>query len=216
VKAADKAQFQRLMTDVMAFYRQDMSKFALSVWWNACEGFDFEQVAKACTAHAADPERGQFAPKPADIVRALAGTQTDRALVAWGKFHDGMQRVGAYASVVFDDPVIHAVVEDLGGWPKLCRGTLDELPHVQRRFCESYRAYSRRTDVAFPARLRGASEAENSLAGRRVAPPVLIGNPAAAAEVMRLGGAPKAQITHAASMPHLLAALRNEPEGQPQ
>jgi hypothetical protein len=117
--------------------------------------------------------------------------------------------------VAFDDPLIHAVVEDLGGWPKLCRGTLDELPHLQRRFCESYRTYARRQGVTYPARLVGQHEAENALANRRVAPPVLIGNPEAAREVLRLGGAPKVQITHStAAMPHLLAALQSE--GQPQ
>jgi hypothetical protein len=49
----------------------------------------------------------------------------------------GDERVGAYQDVVFDDPAIHAVIEDCGGWPKVCRTELKELSYLQHRFCES-------------------------------------------------------------------------------
>lgn len=203
MKANEKRQFMELMTDAMAFYRQDVSTFALSVWWQACERYELEQVAKALTSHAMDPERGQFPPKPADLVRVLQGTQTDRSLIAWGKALDAMQRVGAYQSVCFDDPAIHAAIEDMGGWPKLCRSTSDELPHVQRVFCQTYRAYSGRGDFSYPARLVGVHEAENALAGQRTAPPTLIGSPEKAKQIASGGSMlPKTQITHVTdSMP---------------
>lgn len=187
MNASDKVKFGDLLTDVLGFYRRDVSRFALDVWWSACESFDLEQVSKALTAHAMDPDRGQFAPLPADIVRQLQGTQTDRSLVAWGKVYETMQRVGAYTSVVFDDPAIHAVVEDLGGWTTLCRMEVDVLPHTQRRFCEAHRAYSRRPDLPYPPVLLGAHEADNRLAGKATAPPMLIGDPVAAQRVMRAG-----------------------------
>lgn len=188
--------FQALLTDALAFYRQDVSEFALSVWWGACRPFTLEQVRKAFTAHATDAERGRFPPMPADIVKHLQGTQTDRSLIAWGKVLEAIQRVGAYQSVGFDDPAIHAAVEDLGGWTTICRGTTAELPHLQRRFCEAHRAYTGRGSFAFPAYLIGESEAANRTAGKRVAPPVLIGNPDRAAEVLRLGHAgPRNTIT---------------------
>lgn len=197
----DKSKFAQLLTDVQAFYRQNVSTFALGVWWQACERFDFEQVSKALTQHAMDPDRGQFAPKPADVVRLLQGTRTDRALLAWGKVLDAMQRVGAYQSVAFDDPVIHAVVEDIGGWVQLCRSDMAELSHTERRFCDSYRAYATRPAINFPARLVGAHEIDNRAAGKKVAQPVLIGDPQKAAEVLRLGSAgPKTQFTLASDV----------------
>lgn len=193
----DRAAFKARLTDVLSFYRQDLSKFALGVWWQACEAFELDQVAKALTAHAMDPERGQFAPKPADVVRQLQGTHTDRSLLAWGKVLDAIQRVGAYQSVVFDDPAIHCAIEDLGGWTKVCRSSFDELPHLQRRFCEMHRAYTRQPAPQYPARLVGESEANNRTSGKPVAPPALIGDPAKAAKVLRLGGpgSAKTQIT---------------------
>jgi len=204
MQTADRADFQALLTDALAFYRQDVSSFALSVWWQACEPFEIAQVRRALTAHAMDPDRGRFAPMPADLVRVLRGTAVDRSLVAWGKVLDAAQRVGAYASVVFDDGAIHAAISDMGGWPQVCRSPSDELPHLQRRFCELHRAYSLRPDMAFPGRLIGDSEAANRHAGKPVAPAMLIGDVAKAQRVEQLGTAgSKTAITAADAVPAL-------------
>lgn len=175
-------EFRRLLSDTMAFYSKDVSRFALDVWWSACGPFALEQVRKAFTVHAMDPDRGQFAPRPADIVRVLHGTQTDRSLVAWGKVFDAMRSVGAWRSVVFDDGAIHAAISDLGGWPAICALDVEDLPFTQKRFCDLYRAYSAPgSGQHFPAKLAGRAELANTAAGYRSEPPVLIGD----AEVCR-------------------------------
>ncbi len=177
------------------------------MWWKALERFDIEQVEKAMAESIQNPDSGQFMPKPADLIRVLEGTRTDRALIAWGKALDAMQRVGAYQSVVFDDPVIHAVIEDLGGWIKVCRGELGELGFVEHRFCESYRAYAGRpVPTEYPAKLVGCHEIDNRTAGRKVADPILVGDAKKAAEVLRLGGTgSKTQFTLASSVLSKLA-----------
>jgi hypothetical protein len=63
-----------LVTDVLAYYRQPTSEFTCPCGGRPASRSTLEQVRKAMTAHATDPERGQFAPKVADIVRILAGT----------------------------------------------------------------------------------------------------------------------------------------------
>jgi hypothetical protein len=190
-------EFVVLLQGVHDFYGKDMSEFALGVWVQACQAFTLEQVSKAFTAHTMDAERGAFMPKPSDIVRALYGTVTDRSLVAWGKVMDAVRLVGAYSSVAFDDPAIHCAVEDMGGWPKVCREPLDALPHTQRRFCDAHRAYTTRGTSEYPRYLPGVHELENRAGGHRVAPPVLIGNPESAQQVLRLGGdGKKTQVTH--------------------
>lgn len=188
----DRKRFVQLITDVLAFYRQDVSDFAVSVWWEACKPFDFEQVSKALTAHALDPERGQFAPKPADIVRVLAGTPTDRALMAWGKVYGAIGSVGAYRDVVFDDPIIHAVVEELGGWPAVCRTKTAELGWLQHRFTEAYRAYARLPEVRdYPRVLAGDRSSNDVYAMRSLPPPKpeVVGDVERARGVYRLGRA---------------------------
>lgn len=182
---SDRDAFAELLTQALGFYGQAVSPFALGVWWQACQGCELQQLRRSLTAHAMDPERGQFAPKPADIVRQLRGTYTDRSLIAWGKVLGAMQRVGAYASVAFDDPAIHAAVTDLGGWPAVCRSSTDELPFLQRRFTDSHRAHSLRPDGSWPRVLAGDSDRTNAALGYAEQKPVLIGDKAAALAVSR-------------------------------
>lgn len=139
-----KTDFYLLVNDALGYWKQDVSEFALSVWWNGCKGFEFDQVARALSEHATDPDKGQFAPKVADIVRILGGTRTDRSLLEWGRVHTAMSSVGAYSDIDFADPATHAAIRDMGGWPKICRTNIDELSYLQHRFCELYKAYDGR------------------------------------------------------------------------
>lgn len=186
----DKPAFVSLVTDALAYYRQPVSEFTLMVWMQACQGFSLEQVRKAMTAHAMDPDRGQFAPKVADIVRQLGGTTTDRAQLAWGKALEAASRVGAYTDVVFDDPAIHAAIEDLGGWPKFCRTESKDLSYLQHRFCESHKAYTGRGEFDHPRLLMGDRGSDALFAKRGLPPPkpALVGDPAAAKAVYESGG----------------------------
>lgn len=139
-----KSDFYGLVADALGYWKQDVSEFALQVWWNGCQRYEFQDVARALSDHATDPDKGQFAPKVADIVRILGGTKTDRSLLEWGRVHDAMGRVGAYTDVDFGDPATHAAIRDMGGWPKLCRTNVDQLSYLQHRFCELYKAYDGR------------------------------------------------------------------------
>lgn len=193
----ERAEFGQLVTDVLAYYRQDASRFVLDLWWNACKPFALEQVRQAMQRHATDPEHGQFAPKVADLVRILAGTTTDRASLAWGKVLEAMSAVGAYTDVVFDDPAIHAAADDMGGWPKMCRTELKELGLLQHRFMQSYRAYAERGQFDYPKRLGGdrSPDSEYEKAGLKLPRPALIGNPERAKQVYQQGGNGKTAIT---------------------
>lgn len=163
--------FGTLVASALGYYRQDCTPFTLAVWWEGCKPFSLEQVTKAMTGHATDPDRGQFAPKVADIVRQLGGTSTDRAMTAWGRVYAAMCGVGAYTDVVFDDPAIHAAVSDMGGWPKLCRTSMDDLSYTQHRFGESYRAYAGRQGFDYPRILGGERSPDDLYAKRGLPPP---------------------------------------------
>lgn len=194
MRLEDLTNFRSLVTDALAYYGKDCTPFVLNVWWAGCSRFSYEQVEKALQKHAMDAQRGQFAPRVADIVRLLEGTHTDRAAMAWSKVHTAMSDVGAYTDVVFDDPAIHAVVEDMGGWPKVCRWPLGELSYLQHRFSEAYRSYAAQEQYQFPARLGGERCADIEFERKGLPPPmpVLVGDPRRAQEVYRLGGASSA------------------------
>lgn len=191
MQPTDRAAFGQLITNVLAYYRQDASRFVLDLWWSACHAFDLEQIQQAMQRHCIDPERGQFAPKVADLARVLQGTATDRAALAWGKVHEAMGSVGAYTDVVFDDPAIHAVIEDLGGWAKVCRTELAELGYLQHRFTEAHRAYTGRGQFEFPRRLMGdrSPDSEYEKCGLPLPRPALVGDKAQAKRVFLRGSA---------------------------
>lgn len=189
----NKPHFAALVTSVYAFYRQDCSDFAVSVWWEACKPFDFEAVKGAFNRHAINPDGGQFMPKPADIVRLLQGSSVDGALVAWSKVDKAVRQVGTYATVAFDDPLIHAVLQDMGGWVEMGRKNEDEWPFVAKEFQTRYRGYRTQGGAGeYPRLLVGIAQAQNSQHGFQSQPPVLIGAPEAAKAVIRGGSdAPK-------------------------
>lgn len=193
----EKPKFVGMLSDVMAYYGKDASPFLIGIWWDACSGVSFEQVAKAINSHVKDAERGVFAPKVADIVRALQGTSTDRATLAWGKVLGAMGSVGAYQDVVFDDAAIHAAIVDCGGWQKVCRGELSELSYLQHRFAQSYKSYTDRGGFDYPRMLGGdrSPDSEYLKYGRALPKPAFVGDPSKAAMVMAQGGTGGPQIT---------------------
>jgi len=196
MKSNEITKFSALLTDVLAYYGKDCSEFTTNVWWEAMKSFDFEQVAKAIQKHATDPERGQFAPKVADIVKVLQGTTSERAALAWGKAFEAMSRIGAYTDVVFDDAAIHAAIADCGGWPKVCRTETAELSYLQHRFQQAYKAYTERGTFDYPKRLGGdrSPDDEYRKIGMKPPPPVAVGDVARARLVFKGGGGSSVQI----------------------
>lgn len=184
----DRKPFFALVADVYAFYRQDFSAFAGSVWWEAMKPHDLAAVSQALSRHCINPDNGQFMPKPADVVKMLSGSTQDAALLAWAKVDRVVRTVGTWRSVVFDDALVHRVIAEMGGWTALGSKTEDEWPFVRNEFVNRYRGYRSRAEVPdYPPVLAGVAEAENRQRGFAVDPPMLIGQAEEAARVMRLG-----------------------------
>ena len=58
------------------------------------------------------------------------------AFNAWQAVVTAMQKSGGCQSVRFSDPVIHSVIEAMGGWMRVC--TLPFDTWLERQFCEYY------------------------------------------------------------------------------
>ncbi|HKS73497.1 MAG TPA: DUF6475 domain-containing protein [Terriglobales bacterium] len=188
MKADDLQRFQTLISDVHAFYRQDFSAFAAKVWWHAMQPFDFAAVSEALSKHCVNPDSGQFMPKPADIVKMLQGSTQDSALVAWSKVDRAVRTVGTHSSVAFDDPLIHRVITEMGGWIQMGTKSDDEWPFVRNEFVNRYRGYRMRNETPeYPPHLIGISEAHNAKSGFISQPPLLLGD-ATKADQVRLKG----------------------------
>ena len=185
----DHPKFLDALRGVYALYRADLSTQVAIIWLRAMEAYDLEAVVDALTRHALNPDSGQFLPKPADVVRMMGGTTKDAAIIAWNKVDRAVRGVGGYATVVFDDPLIHRVVEELGGWIWLNAQTNDEWPFLEKRFCDHYRVYKARGEVPdYPPKLGGVTDLENLSRGYPAMLPVLVGDPWVCARLMD-GGA---------------------------
>lgn len=199
MQPSEKPQFAKLVKEVLAYYRQDVSMFVMSVWWEGCKSFDYDQVSRALSSHVTNPDKGEFPPKVADVIRLLQGTKADKSALAWSKVYGVMASVGAYTDVIFDDPAIHATIEDIGGWPKVCRTETSEISYLMHRFCESYKAYAGQIGgFKYPRRLPGDRDPDSVYErhGLKLPKPALVGDPDAAKSVYQSGEAgSKTQVT---------------------
>lgn len=184
----DYPQFVAVWTQAFEVYDKSPSDGAVDLAFAALSRFTLEQVKRGLTGHINHPDQGQFFPKPADVVRQIEGDGKSRALVAWSNVMQAMERVGSYQSVCFDDPIVHAVVSDMGGWIALCVMSYDDLKYRGNEFAKRYEGYAGRGLTDYPTHLVGVVEAENRKDfPEHVSKPVLIGDPQKAEQV-RLGG----------------------------
>lgn len=174
---ADVAAFSETLMGIGELYGREVSPSLAGIYFESLKQFDLEAVRRAITAHVNNPDNGQFFPKPADIVKMIGGSNGDKAMQAWSKVDRAVRQVGTYSSVVFDDPVIHRVIQDMGGWVMLGSKTDDEWPFVAREFVNRYQGYSMRGVIPeHPRMLYGISQMHNEPHGHEVDPPKLIGN----------------------------------------
>jgi Domain of unknown function (DUF6475) len=141
MRPEDAFQFALWMTALGELYGKNISTTLNEIYWNILKNFDFQQVERAFHYHITNPDGGQFMPKPADIVRIIQGTAEEKSLDAWTQVEKAIRRIGSYDSVSFDDALIHAVIDDMGGWIALCATKLTEMPFRANEFQKRYLCY---------------------------------------------------------------------------
>lgn len=179
-----------LISEAMGFYGRDVSHFQMRVWLEALKPYSADDVQAALSRHVQDPDRGQYQPKPADITRMLHGGGGDRSLRAWSQVERAIRQIGPYTTVVFDDPAIHAVIEEMGGWVRLCEAeSAKDLEIRGHEFRRRHQGYALRGPDRWPPTLPGIVERDNRAAGFEAPEPRLLGNPDKARLVYQQGSA---------------------------
>lgn len=184
----DKKRFATLLSGIADYYGKELSPAIVGLYWEGLKQFDIEAVEKALWDHTQNPDSGQFVPKIADVVRGLQGRTQDQASMAWSKVDAAVRSVGPYQDVVFDDPLIHRVVSEMGGWIQFGAKENKEWPFVANEFQNRYRGYRMRGETPeYPPVLVGIANAQNSLEGQRRNDPILIGEGMKARKVLSGG-----------------------------
>ncbi len=175
VKSERKLEFCKLLTWLGELYGKNISPQLFEIYWWGVEKYSLEEIKRAINLHVLNPDVGQFMPKPADLIRNIEGKNVDKALRAWNKVLNAMRTVGAYESIVFDDSLIHAVIEKLGGWVKFCHTTEKNLPFLFQYFQRCYLVCLSYPLLSIPKRLVGIDEHSARLFGRHFSEPIFFG-----------------------------------------
>jgi hypothetical protein len=207
MKQADFNRLLNLLTDVHTMYRKEFEPRLTQVWFNALAAYTFEDVEIGINRHLLNPESGRFLPLPADVVRVVDGGTGVQAAEAWTKVEQAIKRVGPWRTVIFDDSIIHRVIEDLGGWTRMNdHATMEDLKFAGIDFSKRYQGYLLKGGVAqdYPQKLLGYAEATNAKSGFHIEAPLLVGIESVAAKVATGG-----RETHGIAITRSDASLNN-------
>ena len=180
--STERRRFYELMVLLAENYNREYSQALQKAWAQKLSQYPFEEVEKAIYEYMATQK---FPPRLADIVEIVEkpcalNKETAEALAeqAWAEVLSYMSTVGAYESVKFRDPIINAVIKQLGGWVALCQKTYSELEtNTKWDFKKLYIAYAISGSCPDVSYLPGINELANEQAGfhEAIKPPLLIG-----------------------------------------
>lgn len=102
-------------------------------------------------------------PMPADIRKYCLETREEdldiRVATARNKIKKAMNSIGTYVTVAFDDPIIHLVIRDFGGWIKLGMTDMEEFENLLKwDLPRLYKAYATRKNADIPLTLEGKAD----------------------------------------------------------
>lgn len=207
MREADYDNFANNLAAIGDMKKQPQSKWVIGIWWRALAAYDYAAVEDALVRHVQNPDNGQFMPTPADVIKLIQGNSVDAALVAWAKVDRAVRVIGPWGDVAFDDPLIHRVIEDMGGWAALGTKTDKDWPFIAREFETRYRGYRTRADLTvYPKVLTGSFNMHNDSASLSLQPTMLIGNAGKASAVMR-GGSDQQLIPMQLAGPAIMAQV---------
>jgi hypothetical protein len=188
VNPVDKTRFAELITGLAQTFHTPISATDLEAYWRLLSQFSLEEIERAIASYCRSPKGHRFFPKPSELVALIVGSDADQALRAWSEVMRTIRGVGAYRTVVFDDPLIHAVIWDMGGWQALCSMLVNEEPFRAKEFERRYVGYVARPPTRYPRQLAGITDTVNAAQGYgQIRPPTLIGDEQKALQVLQKG-----------------------------
>lgn len=125
----------------------DMSKEKINIYYLALSNLTVEQLNSAFISMVRNRVYKNF-PQVAEIIQYATHTTEneldDRIVLAKQMLKNTIVRYGSYGSVEFKDKGIHAVIDTLDGWQKMCSMSSDELEKfLTFEFAKIYKAYTR-------------------------------------------------------------------------
>lgn len=125
----------------------DMTKEKINIYCIALSSLSAEQLDKAFISMIKNRVYKSF-PQVAEILQYATGTTENdlnsRVVIAKQILKNAVVYNGAYSSVEFEDKAIHAVIDSVGGWQKLCLMASEDFEALMTfEFKKIYEAYAR-------------------------------------------------------------------------
>lgn len=201
----DKTSFAQIMIGLAENYDKTLTREGIKLRFEALRQFPLDAVKAASMSLLASRKYNSM-PTVADFLEHIGGGNAeDKAEIEAGKVVEAVRSVGAYRSVVFDDPVTMAVISRaFGGWVRLCQNMTDrEEKFFRREFKQAYGSYSRQ-GIREGGALLGLSESQNVGRGLEYREaPRLIGDNAKAQQVLTMSDSAALQISTAIPRPQI-------------
>lgn len=179
----DETKFKEFLTALCEIHDKNMSQLLTRLYWETLSPFDDEACESAFKELIFT---AKFFPKPAEFMELLRGKKQDIAAIAWVEVVKTLKHTGTYESVQFADPVIHSVIDAMGGWIKLGEMVEDEEKWRAKEFERLYSIMDHRGN--HPQYLIGICERDNGANGfEHERKPVLIGSPGKPAPLRLVG-----------------------------
>ena len=158
----DKVRFAQCMAAMGEAFSQEASPFKTEIYFKALSDLSIEDVERA-TWQVINSRGTATFPKVAEIREAIGGKLEDRAMIALTKVERALREVGAYNSIVFDDPIIHrAICSFDNGWIGVADMTMEEWTWARKDFIRLYNAFSNSGESrSVPTKLLGRIETDN-------------------------------------------------------
>ena len=75
MQSSSLAHFRVRLGSVFSVYGKELGEDILAIWWGAMKPYNLQEIDAALRVHVANPDLGQYCPKPADVIKTI----TDKA-----------------------------------------------------------------------------------------------------------------------------------------
>ena len=92
----------------MEFYDRAVSEGAMRMWWATLDRHPIEDVRAGLQAHLQDPDRGRWAPKPADVIAHIESHQSSQWPESDEAWSTALRAMDENETVVWNDEIASA------------------------------------------------------------------------------------------------------------
>lgn len=130
---SDRQDFARIIGRLFLAFHVEATVALISVYWEALKDLPMPGIQSAVAKIIQNKADG-YRPVPGQIRKEVFGDIQPRAMIAWQQLNQAIMSVGAYRDPTFDDPAIGAIVQQHGGWIRICGMPSDEFDNWFRKY----------------------------------------------------------------------------------